>query len=148
MSSASQPINTGQQMTTNYDVSKTFIWGSRTQTESYNNGSYDPVTLAEGTVMGRVSATGKVVPLQSDASDGSQYPVGILINPHTVDEGDDASVAICVGGDVVEDKVVLVKVGDTLDTVISGRRIRDRLNADTLGIKLIPSTEMTGYDNQ
>jgi hypothetical protein len=35
-----------------------------------------------------------------------------------------------------------------MDTVISARTIRDRIGADTVGIKLVGETELTGYDNQ
>jgi len=148
MSTADQTLNTGNQATTNYDVSKIFIFGNQFQKESYNNDGYDPVDLAAGTVMGRVTATGKVVPLQSDASDGSQLPVGILNENHTVNEGDTVDVAVCIAGSVAEEKVILVKVGDTLNTVIDGRRIRDRIAGDTMGIKLVVTDELTGFDNQ
>ena len=148
MSEVDQTLNTGSQATTNYDVSKIFIYENRFQTESYTNDGYDPVTLAVGTVMGRVSSTGKIIPLQSNASDGSQFPVGILNREHVVNEGDTVDVSICIGGDVAAEKIVLVKSGDTLDTVISGRRIRDRIAGDTLGIKLVTVDEMTGFDNQ
>lgn len=140
--------NTDNQMTTNYDVSKIFIWGNRFVGAQYNNDGYAPVTIAEGTVMGRIKTTGKVIPLESDATDGSQYPVGILQRTITVDEGDTVIVDICIAGDVAQEKVILVKDGDTLETVIDNRQIRDRITGDTMGIKLVPGTEQTGFDNQ
>jgi len=131
----------------NYDTSKTFIWNLRTATANYTNSTYDDVTLLKGTLLGRISATGLVVPLTSAASDGSQFPLGILLEDTTILEGDTTSLTFAVEGDVVEDKILL-QGSDTLNTVISGRRIRDRIGADTVGIKIVASTEMTNYDNQ
>lgn len=147
MSSNSIVLNTGQQAIVNFDVSKIFVWNNRYEKADYTNSGYDDVVLAAGTLMGRVSATQEIIPLASGASDGSQYPVGVLAQDITVEGGATVSLYICVAGDVVEDKVIL-DGSDTLSTVISGRSIRDRIAADTVGIKLVPSTELTGYDNQ
>lgn len=131
----------------NYDTSKTFIWNLRTDKANYTNSTYDDVTLLKGTLLGRISATGLVVPLTSGASDGSQFPLGILLEDTTVAGSDTVTLTFAVEGDVVEDKILL-QGSDTLNTVISGRRIRDRIGADTVGIKIVASTEMTNYDNQ
>jgi hypothetical protein len=140
-------LNNGQQAIINYDVSKIFVWDNRYEKADYTNSSYDAVTLRPGTLMGRIATTQEIVPLDSGAVDGSQYPVGILASDIEVPEGESAVLYICVAGDVVEDKVILAD-GDTMNTIISGRSIRDRIAADTVGIKLVPSTEMTGFDNQ
>lgn len=147
MSSNNVALNTGNQAIINYDVSKIFIWDNRYEKANYTNSTYDPISLVPGTLMGRISATQEIVPLESGASDGSQYPVGILQSEITVDEGDTVSLTICVAGDVVESKVIL-EGSDTMNTVISGRSIRDRIGGDTVGIKLVPSTELTADDNQ
>lgn len=147
MSSQNEVSNTGQQAHITSNVSKTFIFGNKYITGSYNNAGYDSVTLAEGTVMGRIHATGNVVPLQSDAVDGSQIPLGILKGTRTVEAGDTVDLLICIAGEVVESKIVLTKTGDTLNTVISARRLRDRINGDTMGIKLVGGDELTAYDN-
>ena len=147
MSEINQPVNTANQLTTDYDVSKIFIYENRFETGSFNNDTYDPVTLQAGTVMGRNKTTGKILPLQSNATDGSKYPVGILNKTTTVNEGDTVDLAFCVAGDVAEEKVILVKDGDTLETIVDNRRLRDRIAADTVGIKLVASTELTVADN-
>ena len=147
MSTNNQVLNTGQQATTNYDLSKIFIWDNRYSKANYTNSGYDSVDLAAGTLMGRISATQEIIPLASGASDGSQYPVGILAQDATVEAGDTVELAFCNYGDVVEGKVIL-DGSDTLDTVIEGRSIRDRIAGDTVGVRLVPSTEMTGEDNQ
>lgn len=141
-------INTSNQQTTNYDTSKIFIWNNRFQTENYNNSGYDAVDLVAGTVMGRVAATGKIVPLDSGASDGSQYPVGILNQDWTVDGGDDQNVSICIAGDVAVEKIVFATEGDDLETIVDGKQLKDRIQGDTMGIKLVPGTDLTGTDNE
>jgi len=147
MSSVDQVLNNGQQAITNYNTAKIFIFANRYLTGTYTNSTYVTVTLLAGTVVGRVSATGAIVPLTSAASDGSQYPIGILANDHVVAAGVSTTVSYCVEGDVAEEKVLL-QGSDTLNTVISSRRLRDRIAADTAGIILKTTTEMTDYDNQ
>jgi hypothetical protein len=132
---------------TNNDNAKIFIWDNRYEEGTYTNPTSDDVSLTKGMLMGRVSATQKLVPLASGASDGSQFPVGILADDYDVDYGESANVTICIGGDVAEELVTL-NGSDTLSTVISGRSIRDRIAGDTLGIKLVAGTQMTAFDNQ
>jgi hypothetical protein len=132
---------------TNFDTSKTFVWNVRTATANYTNSTYDDVTLQQGTLMGRISSSGLIVPLTSGASDGSQFPLGVLLEDTTIEAGDTQELTIAVAGDVVESKILL-QGSDTLNTVISGRRIRDRIGADTVGIKLVGADQMTGLDNQ
>lgn len=126
---------------------KIFIWDNRYFQAEYNNDTYDPIMLSAGTLMGRISATQKVIPLASGASDGSQYPVGILAEDTTIADGETANLVLCNFGTVVENNVIL-DGSDTMDTVISGKSIRDRIASDTIGIKLQEGTENTGYDNQ
>lgn len=147
MSDNNTVLNNGQQAITNYDVSKIFIWENRFDKANYTNSTYDAVTLSAGTLMGRVATTREIVPCVSTAVDGSQYPVGVLAQDATVEEGDTVELAFCVAGDVAEEKVIL-SGSDTMNTVISGRIIRDRIAADTVGVKLVAGTELTGYDNQ
>lgn len=132
---------------TNYDRSKTFVWNPRTEVGNYTNSTYDAVTLAEGTLMGRIASSNLLTPLTSGASDGSQFPVGVVITDTTVEAGDTSEITIVVAGDMDENKLVL-QGSDTLATVISGRTIRDRIGADTVGIKLVGGNQLTGFDNQ
>jgi len=110
------------------------------------NDSYDTVTLAAGTLMGRIATTNKVVPLTSAAVDGSQIPLGFVLNTHSIEAGDTVDIALVVAGDVVEELITL-QGSDTLNTVISGRTLRDRILGDTMGILLKSTDELTGYDN-
>lgn len=142
--------NTNNQLTVKSDTSKIFIGDNRhdTFTASIENSTYDDVTYLAGTLFGQKSADLSVKPLASGASDNSQYPLGVLAHDITVEAGDtyEEQVTLCVEGRVAEDKVLL-QGSDTLDTIISGRTLRARIGADTVGIKLVSSTEMTSYDN-
>jgi len=148
MSTNNQVLNTGNQAITNYDTSKIFLWNNRYINGAFTAQGYDDSVLLAGTVMGRVSATNEVLPMQSTASDGSQFPIGILAKDYTIEGGDTVDLAICIGGDVAEEKVIFARNADTFATAISGRTIRDRIAGDTLGIKLVLGTELTAYDNQ
>lgn len=139
--------NTGNFAIVNTDTSKIFIWKNRYDGGTYTNEGYDDETLLAGTLMGRISATQKLAKHNSSNADGSQYPVGVLASDYTVEAGQNKEIQICVSGDVAEE-MVLLHTGDTMDTVISGRSIRDRIGADTVGVNLVSSTEMTAYDNQ
>jgi hypothetical protein len=145
MSSQSVVLNTGQQAIINTERSKIFIWNNRYDSADYTNGGGSPVTLAAGTLLGRISATGKVIPLASAAADGSQFPLGILADDYTVAAGATVKVYYGMAGDVAEEKVILAG-SDTLETVVSGQRMRDRITSYT-GIKLVKSTDLTNYDN-
>lgn len=141
---------TNNQAQVNTDTAKIFVWNNRFTEAAinYENSTYDDITWPAGTVMGRIASTNKVVPLTSAASDGSQFPVGILAQDVTIEAGDTLAqnVTICVEGDVNENLIDL-QGSDTLATVISARTIRDRIGADTVGIKLVATTEMTSFDN-
>jgi len=148
MSTNNQPLNTGSQATTNYDLSKIFIWNNRYATGLYTNSVYNPETLNPGQIMGRVGATNQLVKCFASANDGSQFPVGILADSYVVQEGVTQSVTICVMGDVVADKVIFEE-NDGFNTVVNGsgnRTLLDLLQAQ--GVKITQNTEMTDYDNQ
>lgn len=147
MSENNQVLNTGQQAITNYDVSKIFLWNNRFENGEYTNSTYDDVTIRAGRLMGRVATSGKLVQHNSANSDGSQFPVGVLNQDWVIEAGETKTVSICVAGDVAEEKVILYG-SDTMSTPISGKQIRDRIAGDTVGIKLVSTIEMTGYDNQ
>ena len=116
-------------------------------TGTYTNGTGSEKTIEAGTVFGRIHASGLLLPLESDATDGSQFPVGILVEPITVANGASKTLTLCNGGDVEESKLVFENGTDDLDTVVSARNLRDRIAADTKGIRLFNSDELSAYDN-
>ncbi len=130
------------------DVSKIFLGDNLTMTGAYiNNTSYDPITLLAGIVLGRVAATGVLVPVTSTASDGSQFPVGILGQDLLIDSGDTVTALVYVSGKVAQEKVDFFLPTDNLNTVVSSRMYRDRIGSDTVGIKLVPTSENSYPDN-
>jgi hypothetical protein len=137
----------GDLLINDYDYSKIFIRENRFDKAVYTNGTGDEVTLAVGTLLGRISASDKVTPLKSAAADGSNIPVGVVAKAVTVADGADATVNFCVGGDVVKGKIIFDGTDD-FDTVVSGRTLGDRIAGDTLGIKAVPVDNLTGFDNQ
>lgn len=146
MGSVTTSVNSGNSQFNNYDTSKLFLRDNLYEKGSYTNDEYEDSPLAMGTLMGRVATTGKLVPLKSGASDGSQFPVGILAENYEVDGGDTIDVSICIAGEVDKSLVVL-DPGDSLETVISSRRIKDRIASDTVGIKLVKVDQLTDFDN-
>jgi len=138
-------LSNGQQMTITTDLSKIFLWNNRYDQADYTAAA--DITLLAGTLLGRIHATGKVVPLTSAATNGSQYPVGILAQDTFVANGATATLTFCVAGDVASDKVIYDGT-DTEETVVSAKRLKDRIGSDTVGIKLVASTSNSDYDNQ
>lgn len=142
---------TTNSLITNKDVSKIFLGCNKYDSESYiNNSGYDPVTLLAGTVMGRIAATGVLVPVLKGANNGSQYPIGILAHDIEIGPGETAGATICVAGDVAEDKLIFWDYQIDEDSIVpagaEGRRMMDWLQL--AGIILRDGTEMTDYDNQ
>lgn len=150
MSSQTTVLNNNRQGIVNTTVDKVFIFGNKYGKGNlvYTADDYDDIQINVGTLLGRVHATGKLVPHDSSASDGSQYPVGILAEDVVVEAGNDLDqeVSMCVAGEVNENAVLLAD-GDDFDTVISAKTLRDRIGADTVGIILRATTENTEHDN-
>ena len=91
------------------------------------------------------------MPWTSGATNGSQRPVGVLMNDVTVLYGEtyQAGQPYCIRGQVAEEKIGL-QGSDTLNTVVTdgftaGTRVRDLITG--LGIKIIYSDQNTMYDN-
>lgn len=146
MSSNTIILNTGQQAIINTDLTKIFVWNNRYDSARFTNDTDDDVNLVAGTLLGKISATQDVVPLVASATDGSQFPVGILAEDAVILANTSAQLSYCVAGDVVEGKVILA-TGNTMSTVISGRSIHDRIGGDTVGVKLVGGIENTDFDN-
>lgn len=138
--------NTGSQLFVDTDASNVFIRDTEMQPETLNNATGGALTYPTGTVLGRVSASGKVVPFTSGASDGSQHPIGVLNEAKIAVPAAGNVVCYMVVGGYVDPAGLGLQGSDTLDTVISGKRVRDILVANSQ-IKLVPQAELTAYDN-
>lgn len=148
MSTISNPLNTGQQATFNTDTTKIFLYENRYENNNYvNNSGYNPITLAAGTVMGRVAGTNVLIPFSSKSINGGQFVVGVLADDYVIAAGATVPVSVCISGDVNISGIILAEQGDTLNTVVSNRTVRDKIKSETAGIRLITSTEMTDFDN-
>lgn len=138
--------NTGQQAHIGTDTSKIFIWEPRTIEADFNNVTGSDVVLEAGMLMGRISASGFVVQVDSGNVTGEEFPLGVLMQDITVPTATTVSVTIAVSGDVAEELLIL-KAGTDLDDVVIGRRLRDRIGGDTVGIILVAGTQLTDFDN-
>jgi len=69
------------------------------------------LTYAEGTVLGRITASGKLTHYASGAADGSQTPVAVLEAAYTFTGAGDKRVRPIVSGQVRAESVVLHGVG-------------------------------------
>lgn len=138
--------NNGQQLQIQTNLAKLFPFEKELRSYDYTNSGYDDVTLQAGTVMGVVKATGEVVPMQSDAADGSELPIGVLAEDYEVEGGETVKVSIGITGTRVrEDMLVLAKEDDELTTVVDDRRIFEWLLV--AGIVPIGATNATRFDN-
>jgi len=145
---------------TNYDIAKIFLgFEQRTGTATYTNATGSEVTLAAGTVLGRVHSTNKVYPSVSSATDGSQVPRFILADTYVVANGANQTVTYAYTCTVNSDLITLGG-SDTLATVISLTgttgspaaatstpvgTVRDLLQS--AGIYLVEGIELTEIDN-
>lgn len=147
MSTNTVTYNNGRQVQVNTNLAKLFPFGSENRLSyQYTNSTYDPITLPAGTVMGVIAATGYVKPMTSAASDGSQYPIGILADDYTVEEGVTVNLSLMVKGQVRQDMLIL-QGSDTLSTIVSGRRIFERIGSDSVGILIVQVKNCTTFDN-
>lgn len=145
MSGVTLITQTGNQLHSDYDFSKIFVFDNK-----YRKISISPVgadlVLTAGMLIGTIGATGKGLVMKSAAVDGSAIPTGVCAETKTIPDGETEDVLICIGGHVVEDKLIF-DGADDLDTVVSLRTYRDRIAADTLGIYLVGGTELSAVDN-
>lgn len=140
-------LNTDQQAIVNFDTSKLFLNENKFITATYTNSTGSSVDLVPGQLFGRIAATGLLLPLESAATDGSQYPLGLNAKAVTVANGASATLTICVSGEVASELIVF-DGSDDFDTDVEDKTLGDRIMSDTLGLFPIASTEITGYDNQ
>ena len=143
--SVEQKNTTRNQTQFDYDFSKIFVRNNNYRTINIEASGAD-LELTAGMLIGTISASAKGKILASASVDGSQYPTGVCAENITILDGNNADVNICIGGEVAEEKLIL-DGADTLDTVIDGRIIRDRIAADTLGIRLVPTEQLAENDN-
>ena len=146
--------NTRNQATYDYLIKKLLLGRYTTRRIDYANISGALETVEIGTVMGRVDATKKLVPCQSDAVDGSQEPVCIILEKledvaiaGTVDQ-----VLVCDGGDINSAELVFQNGTDTLLTSVTAtsgaiKTIEDFLIQNGSGFEFLTVKDSSEYDN-
>lgn len=144
MSTVTNNENTDSQQTTTYNTAKIFLGDNAYETGFHNNAGYADVALVAGQVMGRVTLTDEIIPTIADATDGSQFPIGVMSHDITVEPGITQTITLCTKGRVDGDLLVF-DAGDTKETVVDGRRLKDLLTM--IGFELLYGTEMTSQDN-
>ena len=141
-------LATANQLITNYDVTK-FLLGNNSFVKGDITAAGGNGALKQGMVMGRIAATGKIVPLDKDAADGSQYPVGVCIITQTVANAATKTITLVNKGKIAE-SLINFFAEETLNTVIGPathtRILRDWLNS--IGLELMAGEELTIVDNQ
>jgi hypothetical protein len=146
--------NTNNQASYDYLFKRLLLGKYTTRRIDYANISGAEETVEIGTVMGRVDATKKLVPCQSDADDGSQEPVCILMEKldaiataGTVDQ-----VLVCDGGEINKDLLVFQNGTDTLETSVTAtssavKTMEDFLKQNGNGFEFLAVNDASEYDN-
>lgn len=139
---------TRNQITGDYNYQNTFLFDNRFLSgQAILNNTGAEYTIVEGEVLGRIAASGKLVPLVKAATDGSQYPVGIYMGSDlTLAIAGEDVCTICISGGVNENAITLLS-GTTLADPIELKTLRDRIASDTAGVILTVSDELSNYDN-
>ena len=134
---------------TNYDYSLLMLSEFKTISGTYTNASGGEVSLLPGMIFGRVHATGLLAICDNDGGSvtaGNDIPLGINLTTATVANGASETVSLAVTGIVDASKLVFIS-GDDLETVYSGRQLRDLIPASTEGISLKNVESLVNFDN-
>lgn len=119
MAFGSTTTYSGGILKTQFDYSKLFVWNNRYRTATYTNPSGSAAaTLSFGMLIGRISASSKILPQVSTATDGSQVPIGVLRGNYVVPASGTITITYCYTGDVDFDGLVFGG-SDLLTTVIT-----------------------------
>lgn len=147
--------NNDNHIRVDYEVDKVFLnFPNQQISKTFVNGTASIRTILAGTMVGLTTADQTIAqPVESDSVDGSEVPFGFLLYDTVIAAGAAEEVEALVGwGDdkssIFEEMVVLEKVGDTLDTVMTGaativlgQSIRNALLNSNSNIKIEPSAQ-------
>ena len=140
MSSITQSDQSRNQITSDYDFTKLFLFNNKFRSVSITPSGELEITI--GTLIGQVSGVYQVY--KSGTSNISF--VGIAAETQTIADAVAGTVNLCISGKVNEDELVFDSTDD-LDTVVSYIPIRDRIGASSVGIELVTSDELSKFDN-
>lgn len=151
MSTATTRSTTQNFRTTDYDLSKIFVWHNRFQKATFKNNTGDEKAFEPGLVLARDSSDNTIVPLDiANTTNGRNIPVGVLHQPveSSVDGAETTNVSFCTEGDVDSSKLIFEDGSSTLATAVSqanARTIGDLLLL--LAIRPIDTVENSAFDN-
>lgn len=105
-------------------------------------------TFEKGTLLGEITASGKLTKFSASATDGSQVPVAVLnkdiTNSSTSSSADIVSSVIILG--ILNENKIVFDTGVTLDTIVSSKgRIRTLLKNN--GLLVLSSQNLNNYLN-
>lgn len=101
-------------------------WGYCRTNVTYNGAA---LTLAQGTLLGKITATGKYIVVDKDASDGSQVVAAVVLQETVAPATTDTSVLVAFRGPMGVLKTGLV-AGDTVSATVNTQ-------LESLGIQVI-----------
>lgn len=133
-----------------YTVEQVFLGNKFFETVTYTNGSGGTVTLVPGRLMGQTLADGKWGPQVSTATDGTEIPRALCADNYSVANGATISIVICRRGEVNKNKVTFGGSdawATAVRTVSTGGGTIESLLVANSGIMLVPTTELSNYDN-
>lgn len=146
--------NTSNQATYDYLKKRLLLGKYTTRRIDYANISGAEESVVVGTVMGRVDATQKLVPCISTAVDGSQQPIGVILDElsaiaiaATVD-----NVLVCDGGELDAANVIFQNGTDTLQTVVTStgadvKTMEDFLKQNGNNFEFLTVKDSSEFDN-
>ncbi|MDD2839816.1 MAG: head decoration protein [Rickettsiales bacterium] len=105
-------------------------------------------TLAKGTLLGEITASGKLTKFDSTKTDGSQVPVAVLnkdiTNSDTENSADIVASVIILG--ILNENKIVFDTGITLDTIVANKgRLRTLLKNN--GLLVLSSQNLNSYLN-
>lgn len=154
------PIDNQNHKENQYTVENIFFtFPSKQGLLTFVNGTASIRTILAGTLVGVTTADQTIgQPVESDGADGSEIPLAAVLYDIVIPAGAAQEVDALVGynGAIWEDMVVLEKVGDTLDTVMTGvasivlgQSIRNALLNTNSNLKLEPAARnISNYRNE
>jgi hypothetical protein len=150
MSTINQGFNDGQSAQYDRSIAKIFLGRNSYDRGQFTNHGYTPLFIPAGTLVGRNTTTPEHVELLNSAgSDGSQFPIGITREDHTIAGGANVQIYYCTAGDVAEEMIVFPTPGDDMNTVVVNKTYRDRIASDTVGIKIVRTADdLTDVENE
>lgn len=98
-------------------------------------------TIAAGTILGRITASGKFVVYASGASDGSEIPVAVLTIDSVATGAGDLAIRPLIGGRVKTSKII-----DPNTSTVPTKAVQDAIRS--YGIVCIDTDEINIQDNQ